>query len=139
MFTIANIYDNFYELRQGLCQAVSRIVTFVYIRLYLLVLAGLNLLFWLIAYLINVNVSQDLIILHYNVIFGVDLIGNVKRIFIIPVLSLVIILINVMLLLGLYRHKDFKFISHILLAGSVAINVFLFIALISVYLINFYG
>jgi len=137
MFSLANIHDNFYELKKNFFQAVARIFSFFYVRFYLIILVGFNLFLWLVVYFININVSQDLIILHYNVSFGVDLIGSVKRVFIIPLLSLIIILINVILLLGLYRHKDFKFIAHILLAGSIMVNIFLFMALVSVYLINF--
>jgi len=101
-----------------------------------LLLAG-NLVLWLSTYYINTNVSQTLVVLHYNVDFGIDLIGEVKRIFIIPAFSLVIIFVNIFLLFNFLKRKDFKFISHLLLASGLIVNLFLFIALISIYLVNF--
>lgn len=130
-------HENFYLLRQRFFGALSYLSGYFFIRLYFIVLLGLNLLIWLIAYFINASVSQDLVVLHYNIDFGVDLIGSVKRIFIIPLLSLIITLINVVLVFGFSRHKDFKFFAHLLLTASLAVNLFLLIALGSIYLINF--
>ena len=113
------------------------IFSFFYIRFYIIVLIGFNLFIWLLTYIININVSQDLVVLHYNVDFGVDLIGSVKRLFIMPLLGLIIILINIMLLAGLSRHEDFKFIAHLLFVASLMANLFLFVALASIYLANF--
>lgn len=134
---LAKFYDNFYLLRQKFFGVLSYLFSYFYIRLYLIILLGFNLLIWLIAYFINVSVSQDLVVLHYNIDFGVDLIGSVKRIFIIPLLSLIITLINVVLVFGFSRHKDFKFFAHLLLSACLITNLFLLIALGSIYLINF--
>jgi hypothetical protein len=104
--------------------------------MYLIIILGLNLLDWLFVYIININVSQDLVVLHYNVDFGVNLIGDVKQIYIIPLLGLFIILINLILLIIIYRQN--RFFANLLLAGAMLANLFLLIGTASIYLINFY-
>ena len=134
---LSRFYENFYLLRQKFFGALSYLSGYFFIRLYFIALLGLNLLIWLIAYFINASVSQDLVVLHYNIDFGVDLIGSVRRIYIIPLLGLIIILVNAILVFIFSRRKDFKFFSHLLLAASLVVNLFLLIALGSIYLINF--
>ncbi|MDD5031854.1 MAG: hypothetical protein PHR36_02290 [Patescibacteria group bacterium] len=137
MFDLSKFQENFYLSRQKFFGALSYLSGYFFIRLYFIVLLGLNLLIWLIAYFINKSVSQDLVVLHYNIDFGVDLIGNVSRIYIIPLLGLIIILVNAVLIFIFSRRKDFKFFSHLLLTAALAVNLFLLIALGSVYLVNF--
>ncbi|MFH1428086.1 MAG: hypothetical protein ABIG60_06225 [Patescibacteria group bacterium] len=115
----------------------KEIINFFYVRIYLIIIIGLNLFLWLVSYLIKINVSQELIILHYNIDFGVDLIGSVNKIYIIPLLSLIILIINVILISNLVKHKFFKFITHLLLAACIMVDLFLLISLASIYLINF--
>ncbi|MDD5294703.1 MAG: hypothetical protein PHP21_02165, partial [Patescibacteria group bacterium] len=91
---LSRFYENSYLLRQKFFGAVSYLSGYFFIRLYFIVLLGLNLLIWLTAYFITASVSQDLVVLHYNIDFGVDLIGSVQRIYIIPLLGLIIILVN---------------------------------------------
>lgn len=137
MLDLAKFYENFYLSRQKFFKVISYIFNFFYIRIYLIIIIGLNSAVWLAAYFININVSQDLVILHYNVDFGVDLIGNVKRIFTIPVLGLLIILINTILLFSLTKHRNFKFFAHLLLVTCFIVNLFLLLGLAFIYLINF--
>jgi len=127
---------NYFHLgRQTLGSMALDLLDFFCVRLYLIILLGLNLLNWLAAVTISSNVSQNLVVLHYNVNFGVDLIGSVRRIYTIPLLGLIIILINFILLVLVYRQS--KFIIHLLLAPAILANLFLLIAIASVYLINF--
>ncbi|MFA4940978.1 MAG: hypothetical protein WC582_00035 [Patescibacteria group bacterium] len=137
MLDLSKFSEYFYYLRQKFSVVFSFLSGFLFIRLYFIILLGFNLFVWLLVYLINGSVSQDLVVLHYNVDFGVDLIGEVKRLFIIPVLSLIIILANEILLFAFYRRKDFKFLAHLFLGASLLVNLFLLIALGAIYLINF--
>ena len=90
---------NFFHFwRQALVNMILSLASFIYVRVYLVILAFLNLLNWIVVFIINKNVNQDLIFLHYNVTFGVDLIGNANKVFIMPFLGLIIILINLILL-----------------------------------------
>jgi len=137
MLDLSKFYEYFYSARRKFSDGFSYLLSFFFIRLYFIILLGFNLFVWLVVYLININVSQDLVILHYNIDFGVDLIGGVKGLYIIPTLSLIVILINGILLFPFCHRKDFKFLAHLLLAASLAVNLFLLIALGSIYLINF--
>jgi hypothetical protein len=137
MLDLSKFYENFYSLRQNFFSGFSYLSGFFFVRLYFIILLGLNLFVWLAVYLINTGVSQELIVLHYNTDFGVDLIGEVGKLYIIPILSLIVILINEILLFACSRRKDFKFLAHILLAAALAVNLVLLAALGSIYLINF--
>jgi len=137
MFNLSKIYNVVYLSFQRFIDIFLNIFSFLYIRIYLILLLGFNAFIWLTAYYININVSQDLVILHYNVSFGVDLIGNVSRIYIIPWLGLIIIILNFILLFIFSKYKHFNFIAHLLLMTCLISNLFLFLALLSVYLINF--
>ena len=106
-----------------------------YIRVYLFFSFIINSLNWIIARYIAVNTSSNLIILHYNVDFGANLIAEVKRIYTIPILGLAIILTNLVLSFAL--HKKNKFLTNSLLLSSLIGNIFLVAALGALYLINF--
>ncbi len=104
--------------------------------MYLIIIVGLILLNWLFVYVINIKVSQDLVVLHYNVDFGVNLIGSVKRVYIIPLTGLIVFVIN--FVLASFANKQDKFFTHLLLGAATLVNLFLLMAVSSVYLINFY-
>jgi hypothetical protein len=137
MFDLLKFNENFYLSRQKISNGIFYLSSFFFVRLYFIILLGLNIFVWLAVYLINTGVSQELIVLHYNTDFGVDLIGEVRKLYTIPTLSLIVILINGILLFAFSRRKDFKFLAHILLATALAVNLFLLAALGSIYLINF--
>ena len=116
---------------------ISEVFSLVFVRIYLGILCFLSIFSWLFCYLFYTKVSQSLIILHYNVDFGVDLIGDVKKIFIIPTLGLFVIFFNFILIFIFLKNENFKFISHLLLGTAVIVNLFLFLSLGPIYLINF--
>ncbi len=111
--------------------------SFFHIKIYLFILILANFFLWIIAYNIFNRVSQDLIVLHYNVDFGVNLIGSVKTIFTIPLLGLMIIIFNFFIVLFFQHSKYFKFLSHLLLAPAIMAHLFLLASLASIYLVNF--
>jgi len=116
---------------------IADIFGFFHIRIYLAILFILNLFSWGITCLFFTKVSQNLIVLHYNVDFGVDLIGEVKNIFIIPALGLFVIIFNLIISYVFLENKYFRFITHLLLAGATLVNLLLLLALGPIYLINF--
>ena len=132
---LLKLISRFYLDRYALGEIVLDLLYYFFVKIYLITLLILNLINWFMAFIINKNVSQDLIFLHYNVTFGVNLIGDVKRVYIIPLFGLIIIMINFALLL--FIHKQSKFIIHLLLITALLVNLFLLAAIISVYLINF--
>jgi len=126
--------NKYFEL---MIKNLANLFSFFFVRFYLIILIGGNIFLWLAVYYINKTVSQDLVALHYNINFGVDLIGHVNKIFIIPSISLLTILLNTILIFILQSHKHFKFIAYLLLSACVMINLFLLLGLMSIYLVNF--
>ena len=124
-----------YLSREKLTQAVLYLVSFMFVRIYLVFLFSLNIINWLLALYVNNNVSQNLVVLHYNVNLGVNLIGDAHDIYIIPTLGLAFILINFILLLNIFRKN--KFLIHLLLGFSLLINLFLIAGTLAIYLVNF--
>ena len=125
--------------RLELSEILLNLLSHLYIRIYLIALICINSLIWLLSYIINIqHINQGLIILHYNVNFGVNLIGNAKKIYIVPILGLIIFVNNFFVLLGIYKFgQDKKFFGHLLLVSAVISNLLLLMAVISLYLINF--
>lgn len=129
------ILDYLYLGREKLAQAILSLTSFMFVRIYLLFLLALNIINWLLAFYVNNNVSQNLVVLHYNINLGVNLIGEAKDIYIIPAIGLVFIAVNFLLLLNIFR-KD-KFLTHLLLGSSLLTNLFLIISTAAIYLVNF--
>ncbi len=74
------------------------------------------------------------IVLHYNVDWGVDYFGEVKNIFILPIAGLIIFLLNSVLALRLWFKV--KGLAYFLAVTSLISEVFLWLASISLYIIN---
>lgn len=89
----------------------------------LALLFNLGTWFWLLW---NLPREADSIFLHYNILYGVDYIGDWWRAFYIPIAGLVIFLLNTLLAWLLFP-KD-KFASELLIGVSVFCQVFLFLA-----------
>lgn len=106
-----------------------------YIRIYFIIGIGLVIFNWLVAYLINIRLLNNLTVLHYNIDFGVDLIGSAKEIYILPLLGFIFIIINIVPLSLVYKKN--QFMAHILLASNLFSNLILSIALAAIYLFNF--
>ncbi len=138
MFNLSKFINFLYFFRQNFISFFSKLFSYLYIKIYLILLFILNITIWSTAYFIDARIDEELIALHYNVDFGINLIGEAKKIYIIPLLGLVIILINFILATSVSRRRDGMFISHILFISSIVINIILLLAIASVYLINFY-
>lgn len=76
------------------------------------------------------------IILHYNVYFGVDMMGNWGLVFIMPSVGLLLFFINFSLSLYFYRQKE-RIASYILLLTSLMIQLSLLVASASIIIINY--
>ncbi|PIZ94219.1 MAG: hypothetical protein COX81_04180 [Candidatus Magasanikbacteria bacterium CG_4_10_14_0_2_um_filter_37_12] len=77
---------------------------------------------WLI---INVHSYIGQVFLHYNILFGVDLVGEWYRVFYIPVISLLILFFNTILGWLLF-HKD-KVVSYLLHGVAVLVQILLLV------------
>ena len=76
------------------------------------------------------------IILHYNVYFGVDMIGGYRQVYLLPLIGLIIFVINSALSMYFYVQKE-RIASYILLMAALMIQLSLMVASLSVILINY--
>jgi len=93
----------------------------------------LNIGLFLFFYLF-IKRSDIPIVLHYNVNWGVDYFGEVKNIFILPLVGLIILLLNGILALKLWLKA--RSAAYFLTAISLISEVFLWLAGIALYMIN---
>lgn len=139
-YNYSNFIDFIYSLWDTFRIELINIFTLFYVKVYLIFFALINGINWLFAYYIYSNTlpeTRELIALHYNVEFGVNLIGEAKNIFILPALGFLIIAINFLLLLSIYKLKSSRFLGHFLLLPALISNTYLFVGLFSIYLANF--
>lgn len=133
----SNFYGWFYVIRQQIGAALLAVWNLSFGRYYLVALILAQIIAWLESVFIYRNLSGDLLILHYNVDFGVDLVGMPARIFTYPLIGLGVIALNLALAAASHNQKDFRAFVHFLLAAALVFGLFLNLALLFVYLINF--
>ncbi len=85
----------------------------------------LNITNW-IWLLWEIRPQEEMIFLHYNVLFGVDLVGPWWKVLYLPIVGFVIILINI--ILGWFLFGKDKFPAHLLNFISVFCQIFLLMA-----------
>ncbi|MCX6799783.1 MAG: hypothetical protein NT091_01410 [Candidatus Falkowbacteria bacterium] len=123
------------NIKQNFLDSLVGFVNNFFIRLYLFFAILTNVLGWLAARKIASLIKGESIYLHYNVNFGVDYVGNVTDLHAFPILGSLILLINIFVYL-LFGNNN-KFFGQMLMIASIAVNVFILLALGSIYLINF--
>ena len=106
------------------------------IILWLLALnLALSLVNWAII-VIFINRLDVGIILHYNVYFGVDSIGDWRQAFLLPIIGIILFILNAVLAVYFFEKKE-RIASYILLIASLMAQVNLIIAAVSVIMINY--
>jgi hypothetical protein len=83
-----------------------------------------------------VRSQQSIIILHYNVYFGVDLVGAWGQIFMVPSIALVFVITNTFLAQWFYNQKE-RVASYVLLLASILVSLGSVFACVSVAFINY--
>ncbi len=134
---VEKFYNGLYSIKRQISDYSLDLFSRLFIRVYLLILILINASLWIISYYINSNLNSEEIALHYNVDFGINLIGRPAEVYIIPVISLIFLLLNLSILLGLKKSKERIFAAHVLLSGALASSLILLVAIATVYLINF--
>lgn len=129
--------DNLYITRQNIRNHLSALLYRLYIKIYLVSIAIVNVTIWLFARFIISRIGAKQMALHYNVDFGIDYYGDVNNVFIIPALGLLIIFVNTFLYTVTFSYRDRIFVSHLLFSSALFANVILLAAVVSVYLVNF--
>ncbi|MFZ2226331.1 MAG: hypothetical protein WA064_02940 [Candidatus Moraniibacteriota bacterium] len=123
--------NNLIKLFFGAQYLKSRIVLVL-----LSVSALINLLDWLALIIFLRPPAGTVIILHYNVYFGVDLAGKVLRAYAVPFIGLCILGINFFLAGYFYRQKE-RIASYVLLISALIVQLSLLISIISVIVVNY--
>ena len=96
---------------------------------------ALNLGNWLfIAFFIRP--VDFLIILHYNVYFGVDVIGSWWQMYFVPFIGLLILLVNAVLGFLFYQRKE-RIAAHLLMLATFIVQIGISIAVASLLLMNY--
>ena len=94
-FDSAKFYNFLYTGYQKIHELFSDLSGQAYMKAYSGAALLLIVLNWVGSYAINVKSSEgSIIFLHYNVDFGANLIGEVKKVYIIPLLGLVVYLLD---------------------------------------------
>lgn len=93
----------------------------------------LNLGIWLFLYF-KFPPSEFPVPIHFNIYFGIDVIDNWTKVFLIPELGLTFIFINLILAYIIFSSE--KFISYFLFSSSLFIQILLFLATISTVIIR---
>ncbi|MBU0612782.1 hypothetical protein KKB10_02075 [Patescibacteria group bacterium] len=93
----------------------------------------LNLGMWVILY-IFIKPSPEPIYLHYNIYFGIDLIGEWYKIYLIPLTGLIVILVNY--LAGVIMYSSKRVLSYLVVIFAIPVNLFLALSAILLAFIN---
>lgn len=96
---------------------------------------AVNILEWILLKIFVQPVDFP-IIMHYNVYFGVDLLGNWKQVFILPLVGIILFIINLVLAIHFYNLKE-RIASYLLLIAVLMLQLSLLVASVSVIIINY--
>jgi hypothetical protein len=133
----SNFYARLYTFLGRLGVAFRRIFKFNYTKVYVGVIIFLQALVWLQTIAVFRRLTGDSAILHYNIDFGVDLIGSPQEVFYYPLFGLAVAIINISLAAIISRRHEPRLVIHFLLLAAVAFAVFLNLALLAINFINF--
>lgn len=133
----SKLYERLYSLRVKIAKTTGEFFSFRPNRLYLIAIVLLQVLTWWGAYYIYNNIGTNLLVLHYNVDFGIDWIGSQSDIFYFPLVGLVSFLISVILLFIFGPGKNFRIHSNYLMMKTILTNLGMLMSLLLIYIINF--
>lgn len=133
----SKILGYYYLTKQRFTAFIFTLTSALYFKIYLAGILSANLLTWILAIIIRQQSTENTLILHYNVDFGIDYIAEVWHIFLLPLSGLIINLVNLILVSVLYKYRQEKLIFHLLFAGALIANLTILTALGALYLINF--
>ncbi len=133
----SSFYARFYDHLQRIGRSFKATFKFVLAKYYLVAIFLLQGLAWFQAINIFRKFTGNFLILHYNIDFGIDLVGDSYKIFYIPLAGFLLTLLNLIVSTVFVRKEGFKILLHLFFSASVLLNAFLNIALFAIYLINF--
>jgi hypothetical protein len=93
----------------------------------------INIIHWLILY-IKIKPGNSDILLHYNVVYGADFIGDSIYLYWIPLLALIMLLTN--LVAAIYFYKKEKLAAYFISISSVAVQIVFLVASLILIIVN---
>lgn len=133
----SRFYARFHDRLQKIGRSFSALSRFSAAKYYAIGIILLQVSAWLQAVNIFRKFSGNFLILHYNIDFGIDLVGDSYKIFYIPLAGFFILLLNLIISSLFVRKEGSKILLHLLFSASIVVNTFLNLALFAIYLINF--
>lgn len=133
----SKLYERFYSFRVKIANITGEFFSFHPNRLYLAAVTVVQAVSWWLSYYIYKNLTGNLLVLHYNVDFGIDWIGDQGVIFYFPEIGLIFLLLSIILLFIFGPGRNFRIQSHYLMGGMVLANLGMLASLVLVYIINF--
>jgi len=133
----SNFYARFHAARQKVGVVFRAVGNLRSTRWYLAAISVLQLLAWLQAFYIYRNLAGALLVRHYNVDLGIDLVGDASQIFYYPLFALGIFALNFVIAAQSREHRNFKIFTQLLLAAALVFTLLINVTLFFVYLINF--
>lgn len=94
---------------------------------------AMNIFVWLWLWT-HIPASADELFLHYNILFGVDLIGASWQVYLVPLSGLIVLVVN--LLLGWVIYKKEHFAAQLLNFSAAFLQMFLVIEAYLLVLLN---
>lgn len=88
---------------------------------------------WLFLF-INIPQGEGQIFLHYNIVIGVDKVGNWWQIFYLPAIGVMVLLVNV--IFGLFVYRADKFLARVLTGWVLLFHIFLLAGIIFLVRLN---
>ncbi len=107
--------------------------SWVFFLVNLLIVASLFLGSWEIFR----NFKEEILVIHYNIDFGVDWIGSKSLVFWLAAIGGGVFLLDFVILLFISKRRDYKFLSFFIWGGLTVCELFLMAAVFSIYLVNF--
>ncbi len=133
----SNFYARFFAYLDRVKLSITAIFRFRPSYLYIALVIIWQIIAWIQAWLIRSKLTTDILVLHYNVDFGIDMVGSPRQIYFYPLMGLAVFFVNIIILAILHKDKNFKIMAHFLLGAAALFGLFLSTALLAVYLINF--
>jgi len=93
----------------------------------------LNIVLWIVVFS-KFGLSRDTIPLHFNVVYGIDLVGNSMRLYQLPAAGLLVFCVN--LFLGKILFGFNKLFAYFLVVAAVAVQLLLFAAIFPLVALN---
>lgn len=130
-------YSSWYDFRQKMSKTLAAYWRYIPNRWYLIISLVLQLVLWFFAIRIFRTIGSDLFVSHYNVDFGIDAVGEARRVFIAPLLAFGVLLFNFGFVLKAARYEYFHFLANATGLATLMSQILAALALMSLYLINF--